>query len=52
MSEHRISREEIEDLAPKIAEAIKEVMTNMADDAPMPEENQAEPYAQGKEVDV
>jgi hypothetical protein len=44
MTEERISREEIEDLAPKIAEAIKEVMTNMVDDEAKPEENQAAPY--------
>ena len=49
MSEERISREEIEDLAPKIAEAIKEVMVNAAGAEEMPEENQAAPYGNDEE---
>jgi hypothetical protein len=52
MSEERISREEIEDLAPKIAEAITEVMTKMADEAAAPEENLAAPYGDDDEEKV
>jgi hypothetical protein len=48
MSEERISREEIEDLAPKLAEAIKEVMMAAADEE-MPEELQAAPNGDDEE---
>jgi hypothetical protein len=49
MSEERISREEIEDLAPKLAEAIKEVMMAAATDEEMPEELQAAPNGDDEE---